>query len=257
MTALDDAIAAMLDQPADESRWRRVHALVAEADLVLLLQSDLQGDTLDPQILELEEGPVALAFEGEDRLAEVAGAGASYAALPGRALIAGLAGTGTGLGINLGAEAPATVLPANVIDWLHDRLSTAPEETAARPLSLSAPDLPAGVLAAIAAVLAPAGTQAEGAMLAHASYAGGATAHLLVLPRAEPRMRAALARAVTGAAAAAGHAGTLDLAFPAPGDPLLAAMAAVAVVFDPTAEAPPPPTPAGPGTDPARPPRLR
>ena len=259
MTELDRALAAMQADPADETLRLRFYARLADTELVLLLEREAAGGEITPRIFPLDEGPVALAFEGEDRLAEMAGAEAAYAALPGRILAAGLTGQGVGLGLNLGAEAPSLILPPEALDWLVDRLAVAPEATADRPEAFLAPTLTQAALAELGQRLAPVAAALAGSLVVRVRYAGGRLAHLVVLPAAPPEVEAALARAVAEAAAFCAPEGeALDAAFLAADDPLRAAMAAQAVTFQtaPVAEPKPDPAPKGPGMDPARPPRL-
>ena len=101
-TPLDRAHRAMTARPADEAaRLAYYHRLVG-AELCLLLTREPEGDDLAPRVLNLSDGPVVLAFEGEERLAAFADGPVPYAALPGRVVIAHLAGQDIGLGINLG-----------------------------------------------------------------------------------------------------------------------------------------------------------
>lgn len=259
MTELDRALAAMQADPADEALRLRFYARLADTELVLLLEREAEAGAVTPRIFPLEDGPVALAYDGEERLAEMAGAEAAYAALPGRIIAQGLMGQGVGLGLNLGAEAPSLILPPEAMDWLVNRLAVAPEAAAERPEAFLPPTLSESALAELGNRLAPAAAAIGGTLLVRTRYASGRMAHLVVLPAAPPEVEAALARAVAEAAAFCAPEGEpLDAAFLAPDDPLRAAMAAAAVTF---ATAPPPeptpdPAPKGPGMDPARPPRL-
>ena len=259
MTELDRALAAMQADPADEALRLRFYARLADTELVLLLDREAAQGEISPRIFPLDEGPVALAFEGEDRLAEMAGAEAAYAALPGRIIAAGLKGQGVGLGLNLGAEAPSLILPPAALDWLADRLTVAPEATAERPEQFLPSTLTEAALAELGQRLAPAAGALTGSLLVRVRYHSGRTAHLVILPAAPPEVEAALARAVAEAAAFCDPEGeALDAAFLAADDPLRAAIAAQAVTFaaTPLPEPAPDPAPKGPGMDPARPPRL-
>lgn len=261
-TDLDRAVAAMLAAPDNEALRLRFHARLADAELVLMLEREVQEGAVAPRLLDLEDGPVALAFEGEDRLAQALGAETAYVALPGRVIVAGLAGQGVALGLNLGAAAPSTLLPPAAVDWLAGQLALAPDRTADRPEAFAPPDLAAPVLAALGERLAPAGASAAGALVARVRYAGGRWSHLVAFPAAAPGSEPALARAVAEAARfSLPQETSLDAAFLGRDDPRLPALAAVAVVLDLTLPPPPPdpepaPAPIGPGMDPARPPRL-
>ncbi|MBK5927155.1 SseB family protein, partial [Rhodobaculum claviforme] len=86
-TPLDAAHAAMEASPGDEAARLAFHARLAEAELYLLLEAEPQGDTLAPRVFALEDGPVVLVFDTEERLGDFSGAAAPYAALPGGGLV--------------------------------------------------------------------------------------------------------------------------------------------------------------------------
>jgi hypothetical protein len=101
---------------------------------------------------------------------------------------------------------------------------------------------------------------AEGAILATATQEGGGQGPLLAFIDARPGSEPALAALVREAVVfAGGDLPALDVAFLAADDPALARLAAVGRRLDLPARAAPsaPPPPAAPGSDPARPPRLR
>ena len=90
-------------------------------------------------------------------------------------------------------------------------------------------------------------------------YASGGTGHLLALVGAEPRAEPALARAASEALTFSGiEAGFLDVGFFGTDDSVVERMRRVAFAFElPTPRRPEPPAPQAPGSDPAKPPRLR
>jgi hypothetical protein len=253
-TPLDRAHRAMEVAPEDTAVRLAYYAALARSELVLWLEAEPgPGATgLSPRLLPLDEGPVALAFDGEVRLAAVAGSPVPYAALPGRVVLARLAGQGVGLGVNLGAGG-AFLMDAAAVDWAADVLLRAARvaPASAVPLALRAPDaLPAGLTAALAASLGPVAAGAE-VWLALAEDAGGTRRPLVAvtgLPAAEvPALAQALAEAM---AFAGGAEAAADLAVLAPDDPQLARLRRLGLRLD--AETPPPPPPAA-----ERPPRLR
>ncbi len=254
-TPLDAAHATMEATPEDAGARLAFHARLAEAELFLMLDEDPTGDSLTPRLFALEEGPVVLAFDTEERLAAFAGAAVPYAALPGRRLVAMLAGQGIGLGVNFDVAPSANLLPAEVIDWLAATLAEAPEALTARPEQLHPPTLPPALVAALDARLARAAGLAQTAWLAGVTHADGTRGHLLVVTDPATGVEAAIARALTEAARLAGvdEAGPLDVAFLAGDDPLTGRLARVGLRFD----LPTPAAPTEPGRDPTRPPRLR
>ena len=257
MTPLDLAYAAMA---ADENQRLRFYERLADGEMFLLLEEEPAGEDLKPRVFPLEDGPVVLCFDLEERLAEFAGGVQPYAALPGRVIAQQLAGQGIGLGINLGVAPSGMVLPAEAVDWLAGMLEAAPEEVEAVPESFSAPKgLPDALVAGLDAKLAKAGGLAGAALLAGVTYRGGRRGHMLAFVDAVEGAEAALARAAGEALAFSGvEAGEMDVAFLRTGDAAAAAMARVALRFDlPASVRAAPEGPAAPGSDPARPPRLR
>jgi hypothetical protein len=258
MTPLDAAHAAMETAPGDESARLRFYERLAASELCLLLTREAEGDRIDPVVIAPEGGDCVLAFDNEARLAEFAEGPAPYAALSGRMLAGMLAGQGLGLGLNLGVAPSAILLPAAAMDWLTEMLAEAPEEVAARPVEFRVPGgLPEAVLRALDARLAGMAGMARAAWLVAARYEDGAQGHLLGFVGAAPGAEGALARAVSEVLAFSGlEAAALDVGFFDASDPVLARMAGCGLRFDlpePEVRA----TPAAPGSDPERPPRLR
>ncbi len=146
------------------------------------------------------------------------------------------------------------------MDWLADLLDAAPEVVEALPEAFHAPKgLPQALVAGLDAKLARAGGLAGAALLVGVTYQGGRRGHMLAFVDAVPEAEAALARAAGEALAFSGiEAGEMDVAFVAGGDAATAAMAHVALRFDlPAPVRAEPAAPMAPGTDPARPPKLR
>ncbi|MFN6979952.1 MAG: SseB family protein, partial [Gemmobacter sp.] len=114
---LDIAHAAMTAAPDDDAARLRYFAALADAELVLMLGAEAEGGQIVPKVFPLTDGPVVLAFDGDDRLAAFAEGPVPYAALPGRVIARQLAGQGVGLGVNLGGDAAFLVPPA-ALDWL-------------------------------------------------------------------------------------------------------------------------------------------
>ena len=257
MTPLDAAYLAMAE---DEDRRIGFYERLADGEMFLLLEEEAEGDTLKPRMFPLEDGPIVLVFDLEERMSAFAGGITPYAALPGRVVARMLAGQGIGLGINLGGAPSEMILPPEAVDWLADMLDTAPEVVEALPEAFHPPKgLPDALVQGLDAKLARAGGLAGAALLAAVTYKGGRRGHMLAFVDARPGAEEALARAAGEALAFSGiEAGEMDVAFLSGADPATAAMARVARHFDlPEPVRAEPAAPMAPGTDPARPPKLR
>lgn len=261
MSLLDAAHAAMLADPEDDLARLRYYRTLADSDLCLMLADEAAGDRLTPHVFALEDGPVVLAFDSEDRLADFAAVPVPYAVLPGRVIVARLAGQGIGLGVNLSDPDRAWLMAPLAVDWLAGVLATTPAETRGRPVAIHAPgDLEPGLAEALAFALAGAGGLAAAAVLARVAWADGAQGLMLAFLGADAGAEGPLSRALAEALAFSGfEGGTVDLAFLAPDDP--AARSLLALGQPLALPEPPKPAPARgpapPGMDPARPPRLR
>ena len=257
VTLLDAAHAAVAADPENEVLRLRFFERLADGEMVILLEREATGDSLEPKIFDLEDGPVVLVFDREERLASFSGGIAPYAALPGRVIAGLLRGQGIGMGVNLGVAPSSMLLPPEAMDWLAETLDEGPEEVEARPEEFLPPTVPEAVIAALDAKLARAGGLAVAALLAGVVYAGGRRGHLLALIDAATGAEGALARAINEALVFSGiEAGELDVVFLREGDAAALAMARVALRFDLPAPQTPL-APAAPGMDPARPPKLK
>jgi hypothetical protein len=257
VTLLDAAHAAVSADPENEALRLRFFERLADGELVLLLEREAQGETLEPKVFDLEDGPVVLVFDREERLASFTGGIAPYAALPGRVIAGLLKGQGIGMGVNLGVAPSSMLLPPDALDWLAETLDGGPDAMEALPEEFLAPKVPEAVIAGLDAKLARAGGLAAGAVLAGVRYQGGRQGHLLAFLDAVPGAEGALARAMNEALVFSGvEAGELDVAFLGALEPAAEAMARVGLRFDlPEAEVSA--APGAPGMDPSRPPKLR
>ncbi|MGL4237843.1 SseB family protein [Tabrizicola sp.] len=257
MTFLDAAHAAVSADPENEALRLRFFERLADGEMVILLEREAVGESLEPKVFELEEGPVVLVFDREERLAAFTGGIAPYAALPGRVIAGMLKGQGIGLGVNLGVAPSSMLLPPEAMDWLAETLDGGPEEVEALPVEFLPPAVPEAVIAALDAKLAKAGGLAPAAVLCAVVYRGGRRGHLLGFLDAVEGAEAALARAMREALVFSGvEAGELDVVFLGSADASAAAMTRVGLRFDlPAPEVPV--APAAPGLDPSRPPKLR
>ncbi len=257
VTLLDAAHAAVSADPENEALRLRFFERLSDGELVILLEREAVGESLEPRIFDLEDGPVVLVFDREERLASFTGGITPYAALPGRVIAGLLKGQGIGMGVNLGVAPSSMLLPPEAMDWLAETLEDGPEEVEALPQDFLAPTVPEAVIAALDGKLARAGGLAVAALLAGVVYRDGRRGHLLALLGVAEGAEGALARAMNEALVFSGiEAGELDVAFLREGDPAVAAMAQVALRFDlPVPDAPV--APGAPGMDPARPPKLK
>lgn len=262
MTPLDQAHAAMEAAPAEAEARLRYFAALADTPLLLLLDREAGDGLVAPRLFDLEEGPVVLAFDSAERLAEAAGTVVPYAELPGRVIARQLAGQGVGLGVNLGAQEAGTfLLDSQAVAWLAGVLEHGPDETRARPQEFLPPGtLPESLLAALDRKLARAAGLARSVLLAEVCYDGGRRGHMLAFLGADPAAEGALARAAGEALTFSGvEAGQIDVTFLDGESPAARAMARVAVRIDlPVPERPAPAAALRPpGSDPDKPPILR
>jgi SseB protein N-terminal domain len=251
MTDLENAHAAMLAAPADDALRLRYYAVLADAEMILLLQREVVGTDIAPRVFDLADGPVVLIFDGEEKLADLVGA-APYVALPGRVIAGVLAGQGVGLGVNLGT-ASEMLLDADAVAWLAQTLQAAPVPTQAAVAAFHAPVVPDVLISALMTKLR--GGVGQG-LLAGVTYRDGRRGHVLAL--LDAGNEAALAQGASEALVFSGiEAGEMDVMFLRCDDPVVAAMARVARVLDLAEVAAPPVAPKAPGMDPDKPPRLR
>lgn len=257
-TPLDLAHGAMTATPDDPAPRLRYYGALAGTELFVLLEREAEDDRIiAPRVFAPEDaGPLVLAFDRETRLTDFTGAPAPYAALPGRALAPLLAGQGLGLGLNLGTDR-AEILPASAIAWWADTLAApAPEPVQLTPQALCPPaELPRDLLAALDTRLAAMAGLAQAAWLTGIRYAGQGQGLLLVLVAPVPGAEDALAQSVAEALRFSGlDEGSLDLAFRAEGDPLIARLAQIGLRIELPDLDPVTPVPLH---DPDAPPRLR
>lgn len=255
-TPLDRAAAAMDADPASDAARLRFFERLAEGELFLLLGSDPEGDRIEPEIFDTEDGRFALAFDREERLTAFTGRPSPYAALSGRRLAAMLAPEGIGLGLNLSVVPSARLIPSEALDWLRRTLGDRPEIAEERPVEIHPPtDFPEPMLARLDAKLATAAGLARAAYLVGATYRGGRDAHMLAVIDPVPGAEVALASAVHEALVFSGHEGAqaIDVTFVASTDAFAARLSGVGLRFD----LPRPSRPVAPKPDPDAPPRLR
>jgi hypothetical protein len=254
-TALDTAHAAMEAAPGDDRLRLAFLERLIDAELYILLERPAEK-SLEPQLLELEEGPVVLVFDRETRLAEVAPDGASMAELSGRALVEMLKGAGLGLGLNLGAAPSAFLLPPDGVAWLADLVAARPRLGSKPPAEVRPPEgLSDHLLGALEAKLPTMAGMAQAIGLATGSGAEGSRL-LIAVFGAGLGTESAIATAIGEALNFSGaDAGNVDMIFPVPGSEAEARLQRVALCREiprpePAAE------PGPPGLNPSQPPKL-
>lgn len=257
-TPLDTAHAAMQAAPGSDAARLRFHERLADAELFLLLAAEPDGDSIEPQVFDVDDDRFVLVFDREHRLAAFTGQPAPYAALSGRVVAQMLAEQGIGLGLNLDVAPSSILIPASAVAWLHETLGHRPTRIDAHPIAIDAPrGLPEDLLTALDAKLATASGLARSAYLVAVTYAPARPGHLLAFIDPVPGAEPALARATGEALTFSGiEAGELDVGFFSATDPMAARLAKAGLRFDLPAPDPAA-APAAPGTDPGRPPILR
>lgn len=272
-TILDRARAELLDQPDNDVAELRFYHALADAPLFLLLAVEAEDDRIEPRVFDLDDGPVILAFDTEERLASLGQGPVPYAVLPGRVVAAHLAGKGIALGLNLGCNVASEVLlPADALVWLTQTLGQMPAQSEARPQQFHAPgQLPPALADALSLALGRSGDHAAAALIAGVSYDDGRRGHMLAILDARPGAEEAFARAAAEALRFSGlEAGEMDVTFLDSSSEAARAMARVALRLDlanaaaeaqaeaeAEAQASAPAAPQGPGMNPEKPPILR
>ncbi len=254
MTTIDAAHARMQTHPEDDAIRLRYYATLADAELILLLEREVVGADIAPRVFALDSGPVVLAFDTDEKLADFVGTIAPYVALPGRVVAQSLAGQGVGLGINLGTPSEM-LLDAAAVGWLSQTLQAAPDQTEASIVAFHAPHVPDLLVTTLQDKLRGA---APHAVLAGVRYQDGRRGHVLALFDVPADAEAALAQSASEALVFSGiDAGEMDVLFLGSQDPAAQSMVQLARLLDLSLPVPVPHAPKPPGLDPDRPPRLR
>ncbi len=276
-TFLDDAHAAMMDSPEDDTARLRFYRRLADTELFLLLTREPEAEVLDPEILDVDNPETnapdryALVFDSEERLSAFATAHKTdalpYAALPGRVIAQSLAGQGVGLALNLDVAPSSILLPAAAMDWLSDTLNATPQPGEGTLVGIAPPTgLPDGLLEGLQEKLVAGVGLASHAVFVKGSYEGGREGWLLAFIDTRPGAESALARATQEALTFSGtELGNIDVAFFDSSDPICEHLDRVGLRYTfpdleaaraVQAEEDPRPRPA-PGSDPDKPPILK
>lgn len=260
-TVLDTAHAAMMQHPEDVQLRMSFYAILADIEVFLLLDAEPKAEMIEPQIIEVDGTRFVLGFDSAERLSAFSGGPAPYAALSGRIMVQMLAAEGAGLALNLEVAPSSIMLPHEAMLWMRDTLKASPQEAEPAPkrkgglAALKSPNIPEVLLHALDAKLSRAAGLANVAYLV-AKDEGGMM--LAILGAKEPA-QAPLAKAASEALVFSGLEDTsLDVAFFNDSEALRAQFARAGLRFD----VPKPAEPASvqiaaPGSDPAKPPRLR
>lgn len=260
ITPLDAAHGAMQADPGDDAARLRFFERLADGELFVLLSQEAQGDSISPELFDVEDGQFVLGFDRQERLVAFTGRAAPYAALSGRVLAQMLAGQGIGLGLNLEVAPSSILIPAAALGWLHQTLGHVPDQIEARISAFNAPSgLPEVLITALDTKLATAVGLADAAYLVGVTYDDGTPGHLLGFVGAHPRAQDALAKAAGEALTFTGiEAGAMDVGFFAADDPVVGKLATHGLRFDlPQPEVAQTTLRAAPGSDPDKPPILR
>lgn len=264
-TPLDRAWMETLAPTAGDAETARFYDVFAAAELHLLIDAaSLDGDGAPQPVLFPVEGiDTALVFDTEDRLAAFVDDGAAHLTLSGRAVIGMFAGTAAQLGVNLGDAPSATILPQQALAWAAEALRQPIEAdtTAAATLTVPRGAMP-DLLMAIDAKLAGMGAAVAEAWLCGLGGGGGrgkpAPLILCVALRSPGAENAVVSALAETARFAGGDKAAFDIAVLGANDPRLDAARKVGLGFEPQNPEPPEVvSPAAPGSDPSKPPKLR
>ncbi len=260
MSPLDAAYTEMVASGDDPGAVSGFHErlLTAWLSLVLATEPGQGAEAVRPEVFDVEEGRFVLAFDSDDRMAAFLDRARPSAGLSGRSLIAMLAGRGLGIALNLGDAPSATLLPAETIDWLSDRLRDAAlVEIKAAPDWAGPPvDVPAALIDGLGRRVAAFGPTIGRAVLVASRSGDGAPALTLAVSGAPEVARAAIAAAVAEAAAICGPQDrAVQVFFVDRPSAVMKRLKKVGIVFEPLA--PVADQPSAIGDDIARPPILR
>lgn len=259
MTQIDDAWQMAERYPEDPALRLRLYERILDTELRLLLNAAPDETGLSPRLMEIEGVSYALAFDTDLRLAEFSGDAASFAALPGRVLLAMLEEAGLGLGLNLETAPSGQLLPPGVVAWLVQRSDHTPTARDANLIRVMPPhSVPSAMLSALDAKLSKMVGLARAAYLAHAEFADGGQSPCLALTGVAPDARDAIVHAIQETLAfTEGDAPGVDVLFLSDQDPMLEKLATCALQFDLVAPAPGQGAASAFGQARKRPPRLR
>ena len=139
MTALERAIVMLENNSDDPVRFAAVLQRLADSELFLALDVDINGPDLNPKVVYLKEQEYVAVYDTELRLEESIGGGVEYLALSGRVLIQMLADKSTGIALNPGTAAIGYIFEPETLQWLVMSLEEKPEKMAQKITEVSSP----------------------------------------------------------------------------------------------------------------------
>lgn len=192
-----DELAAILFHDADAPQRAQMLSRLANTELSVALLEEPADDKIELRIFPLDTGKVALAFDGEDRLAAFFGGPVAYAAMPGRVLAEVLKADDVGLLVNPGHPSEM-LLDAAMLDWLQSALSPEPLQSESHlKLAAPAPDVVAALAAPLAARLGDMrGIIADAALAGVAGKGPDLASHVLLIAGADADRQRAIAKAL-------------------------------------------------------------
>jgi hypothetical protein len=246
--------------PADHSARMRFFNAFCDAEVFLLLNEEPDEGSLSPVVLDAEGRGHVLAFASEEHLADYSAQVAPYAALSGRVIVDMLTQAELAIAFNWGVLVSEMVITAEEITWLNGVISEAPETHNARPTSFFALGQERDTLSRVLVEkLISASELAQAFWLIGVGYETGAKGVMLCIVDAPLEAEAPLAKAALEAIAFCGYENLLfDVSFLKHHEKAVEAIERQGqrLVFPKR----PPVTPkqrSMPGSDPARPPKLR
>jgi len=260
LTPLDIAHDAMMTAPDNAAARLQFYHCLADTELFMLLEKEVTGDSITPEVFDLSDNSYVLVFDTQDRMATFTGATKPYAALSGRMIAALLMNNNIGLGVNLDVAPSAILIPPTGLAWLTDTLENAPEQITAKAVKFNKPNgVDGDLLETLKDRILHAGGVALAAFLVSVDYENGTSGTLIGFVDTPDNARDALAKSVTEALIFSGLSeGAIDVAFFASDDPVVVNLARVGHQFDlPKPVAPTRHAPTAPGSDPEKPPVLK
>jgi len=264
VTRLDSVFVSAM-AAKEEAAMAAFYDALAASVLYLPIEGDPEADDASPMALELEGGPTLLVFDTEARLADFVNKPMGYASASGRAVIEMAARAGAQIGVNFGPAPSATLLPADVVAWIAEALTTPVEIRDLSQVLISPSQAPeAGLLEALAERLAEFSDVVAEAWLVQVESGEGTPGLALILlpaPDASGEGGDLAEMLAEGVARAVQHATPgsppPDLALVEEGAKPLAVARRVGIGLHAVAEETQAAEPQAPGSDPAKPPKLR
>lgn len=259
ITDIDKAVAALADAPDDAARNLAVHARFAECEIFLVLETEAEGETVKPLIMETSTGRLVLGFDRDIRMTAFMGGATAYIALAGRKLAQLLKGQELGIALNLGTSYETVITP-DAVNWITQTLDSTAKQVEARITEITPPGLlPHGLLEALDRRISALSGVADAALLGGAKYENNMHGHILGIVNAGAEAQEGIAYSIGEALRLSGlEAGSLDVLFLSEADQITQALSRNGLRFDiASVSSEAPPQRKAPGTDPDTPPRLR